>query len=256
MSNSHKIHISGSNVTITSEDGQDIPLQSAEGFKIISDLWLRAGWDNKHVYTFTWMGRPIIQLPEDMVRIQEVIYNLKPTVMVETGIAHGGSLIFYASLFKLMGKGRVIGIDIEIRPHNREAIEKHELFPLFEMIEGSSTAPEVVQAVQDKLKPDDVTMVLLDSNHTYQHVLDELNAYAGMVSVGSYIIATDGIMKQVTGAPRTQPDWITNNPIEAVKEFLKHHDNFVLETPAFAFNESPITEPITYWPSAWLKRIS
>ena len=104
------------------------PLASAEGFAAASRAWLRAGWDAKYVYGFSWFGRPIIQLPDDLVRIQEVIYAVKPDVLIETGIAHGGSLIFYASLFKAMGRGRVIGIDIEIRPANRAAIESHELF--------------------------------------------------------------------------------------------------------------------------------
>ncbi len=116
-------------------------LDSPEAFRLISKAWVRCGWDTKYVYSFSWMGRPVIQLPEDMLRIQEVIYEVKPDVIVETGVAHGGSLIFYASLFKAMGKGRVIGIDIEIRPHNRSAIEAHEMKPLISLIEGSSVDP-------------------------------------------------------------------------------------------------------------------
>src|SRR5476651_1434097 len=121
---------------INTETGQEVSLWSPEGFKIVSDIWLKSGWETKYVYSFAWMGRPVIQLPEDMVRIQEVIFELKPDVVIETGIAHGGSLIFYASLFKAIGKGRVIGVDIEIRPHNRKAIEEHFLYTDYiEMIE-------------------------------------------------------------------------------------------------------------------------
>jgi cephalosporin hydroxylase len=228
-----------------------------EAFAIVSKAWLRSGWDAKHVYSFSWMGRPIIQLPEDMVRLQEVIYSVKPDVIIETGIAHGGSLIFYASLCKAMGRGRVVGVDIEIRPHNRAAIESHEMYADYiTMFEGSSVDPAIVGKVREQIKPGETTLILLDSNHTKAHVAAELEAYASMVSVGSYIVATDGIMGHLGNAPRTQPDWTWNNPEEAAREFAEKNKNFVLETPAFVFNEGVITQPITYWPGAWLKRIA
>src|SRR5437867_3632832 len=129
----------------TAEGRQEHDLYSKQAFEILSQQWLKVGWNEKYPYTFTWMGRPIIQLPEDMIRVQEVIYRVRPDVIIETGVAHGGSLIYYASLCKAMEKGRVIGIDIEIRPHNRAAIERHELFPLITLIEGSSVAPDIVQ---------------------------------------------------------------------------------------------------------------
>ena len=118
-----------SNEVIVREGGNEtrFPLGSAAGFAAATRAWLRAGWDVKYVYSFTWLGRPVIQLPDDLLRTQEVIYRVRPDVLIETGVAHGGSLIFYASLFKAMGAGRVIGIDIEIRPHNRKEIERHEL---------------------------------------------------------------------------------------------------------------------------------
>src|SRR5207253_434917 len=140
-------------------------------FEILSEQWLKVGWNEKYPYTFSWMGRPIIQLPEDMIRVQEVIYRIRPAVIIETGIAHGGSLIYYASLCKAMEKGRVIGIDIEIRPHNRAAIEGHELFPLITLIEGSSVAPDIVQQARSLVADGESVLVLLDSNHTKQHVL-------------------------------------------------------------------------------------
>ena len=242
-----------------SEDGSDYevrhPLGSAEGFALVSKAWLRAGWDAKYVYSFTWMGRPIIQLPEDMLRIQEVIYANRPTLIIETGVAHGGSLIFYASLFKAMGiAGRVVGVDIEIRPHNRAAIESHELFPCITLIEGSSMAPEIVDRVRALAEAQDRVMVILDSNHGKAHVRAELEAYGPLVSKGSYIVATDGIMHWLGNAPRTKPDWAWNNPRDAAAEFLRDHPEFELAVPEPPFNEGTVSEPVTYWPNAWLRR--
>jgi cephalosporin hydroxylase len=243
-------------VIVKDETGErSVPMATAEAFKLVSDAWLRVGWDTKYVYSFSWFGRPVIQLPDDMVRIQEVIYDLKPDVVIETGVAHGGSLIFYASIMKAMGRGRVVGIDIDIRPHNRKAIEAHEMSPLITLIEGSSVAEETLEKVRAQLKPGEKLLVLLDSNHSREHVLAELKAYGPMVSIGSYIVATDGIMEQVTGAPRSQPDWTWNNPKAAVAEFLKSNDDFVSQEPAFPFNEGMVTERVTYWPNAFLKRI-
>src|SRR3989344_3099088 len=146
-----------------------LELYSREAFEQISHQWLKVGWNQKYPYTFSWMGRPIIQLPEDMVRTQEVVYRVKPDVIIETGVAHGGSLIFYASLFKAMGKGRVIGVDIEIRPHNRKAIEAHELASFITLIEGSSIDDKITGKVRSQLKDGETVLVILDSNHTRQH---------------------------------------------------------------------------------------
>lgn len=230
-------------------------LASSEGFALASRVWLRAGWDAKYVYSFTWLGRPVIQLPEDMLRMQEVIHALQPTLIIETGVAHGGSLIFYASLMKAMDlPGRVIGIDIEIRPHNRAAIEAHPLFSYLTLIEGSSVAPEVVDQVRRLVRPEDRVLVILDSNHTKAHVTAELEAYAPLVTPGSYIVATDGIMHWLGNAPRTAPDWSWNNPKAAAEDFLAAHGEFELAIPQPPFNEGVVTEPVTYWPGAWLRR--
>lgn len=245
-------------VRIIDKDGRtsELAIGTPEAFGVISDLWLRSGWDTKYVYSFSWLGRPIIQLPEDMIRIQEVIYRVRPDVIIETGIAHGGSLIFYAGLCKLMEAGRVIGIDIEIRPHNREAIEAHALYPYITMVEGSSVDAGVVRKVGSLVQPGETVLVILDSNHTKAHVLEELDAYAPLASVGSYIVATDGIMEKVCGAPRTHPDWTWNNPRQAALEFTSRNKNFVIEDPLPSFNEGSITERVTYWPSAYVKRVA
>lgn len=231
------------------------PISSPEAFKLISKAWLRCGWDTKYVYGFSWLGRPIIQLPEDLVRVQEVIYALQPSVIIETGIAHGGSLIFYASLCKMMGKGRVIGIDVDIRSHNRKAIEAHDLFEYITLVEGSSIDEGIVRKVKSMVTAEDKVFVMLDSNHTKAHVLAELQNYAGLVSIGSYIIAADGIMGELVGAPRTNEDWVWNNPKVAAAEFVAANPAFVLEAPPRPFNEGLINEPVTYWPGAWIRRI-
>ncbi len=252
-----KITIDTENNSIFDEQsGKTLELYSNEGFETVSKLWLKTGWNQKHVYTFSWMGRPIIQLPEDMIRVQEAIFQVKPTVIVETGIAHGGSLIYSASLLKTMGiEGKVIGVDIEIRPHNRAAIEEHFLFPYITLIEGSSTAPEIVKQVKDLISPDDKVLVILDSNHLRGHVFDELEAYCDIVTKDSYIVATDGIMQDVYDVPRGTPSWDTDNPVTAVHDFLKTHPEFVLETPEWLFNESDLRENInTHYPDAWLRR--
>lgn len=244
-------------IVVDEENGvaKQYDLASQEAFAIISKVWLRAGWDVKYVYSFSWLGRPIIQLPEDMMRIQEVIYQMKPDVIIETGVAHGGSLIFYASLCKAMGRGRVIGIDVEIRPHNRKAIEGHELFEYITLLEGSSIAESIVNQVKSMVENEETTLVMLDSNHTKDHVLAELKAYSPLVSVGSYIVAADGIMQDLVGAPRSNDDWDKNNPRAAAEEFERTHRDFAIEEPVFPFNEGMIAERVTYWPGAFLRRL-
>lgn len=251
----YQIDVEKRTITDTKTD-QTVAFGSREGFKIISDLWLGSGWESKYVYSFSWLGRPVIQLPDDMIRIQEVIYNLKPDVIIETGIAHGGSLIYYASLCKLIGKGRVIGIDIEIRAHNRKATEEHFLYNHYiTMIEGSSVDENVVKQVEGLVKPGETVLVLLDSNHYKDHVLKELEAYSKLVSVGSYIIATDGIMKMVTGLDRTTPEFEWNNPKDAAIEFVSKNKDFIIEQPEFPFSESIVDEMVTYWQGGYIKRI-
>jgi cephalosporin hydroxylase len=231
-----------------------VPLYSDEAFELLSRQWLKVGWNQKYAYTFTWLGRPIIQLPEDVLRIQEVIYRVKPDVIIETGIAHGGSLILSASLCRLLGKGRVIGVDIEIRPHNRKAIEEHELFPLITLIEGDSTAPATIARVANLVRPGENALVILDSCHTKAHVQKELEGYARFVGVGSYIVATDGSMRDLWDVPRAQPEWKEDHPVAAAAEFLKTHPEFVLEQPAWPFNESSLSRNITHWPESFLRR--
>jgi cephalosporin hydroxylase len=254
-----RITIDPSAAVVTVEDGTDArvhPFESPEAFRIVSDAWLRVGWDQKYVYSFTWLGRPVIQLPEDLLRIQEVIAALRPDCIVETGVAHGGSLVFHATLCRALGRGRVVGVDIEIRPPNREAIEQHELADLITLVEGDSADPATVAAVKAQIHEGETTIVILDSGHSKDHVLAELRAYADLVSPGSYLIVADAIMERLAGAPRSAPDWSWNNPGSAIGEFLTEDARFVAEEPEFRFNEGLVRERITYFAGGYLKRIA
>lgn len=253
-----RITIDPASATVVVEDDHELrtyPFDSPEAFRLVSDAWVRLGWDQKYVYSFTWLGRPVIQLPEDLLRVQEVIAAVRPDVIVETGVAHGGSLVFYATLCRALDRGRVVGVDIEIRPHNREAIEAHPLFGLIELIEGSSTDPATVAQVEARVAPGETTMVLLDSNHERDHVLGELRAYADLVTPGSYFVVMDAIAGRLAGAPRSAPDWSWNNPASAIAAFLEEDRRFVAEEPEFAFNEGLVTERVTYWPGGYLRRV-
>jgi cephalosporin hydroxylase len=242
---------------ISIEDGEEkrsLPLYSDEAFDLVSRQWIRVGWNQRYPYTFTWLGRPIIQLPEDMIRAQEIIFSVKPDVIVETGVAHGGSLIYYASLLRMLGSGRVIGIDIEIRPHNRQAIEEHPLSSSITLIEGSSVDDGTVARVREAIRSDETVLVFLDSNHTKAHVAAELEKYAPMVSHGSYIVATDGVMEDLEDVPRGVRSWAIDNPSAAAREFAAAHPEFELVQPEWRFNESSLSRNVTHWPDAWLRR--
>tara|TARA_R110002096_G_scaffold37771_3_gene104695 strand:- start:10721 stop:11476 length:756 start_codon:yes stop_codon:yes gene_type:complete len=234
---------------------EKIDLFSDEAFHIVSDLWLKVGWNQKYTYTFSWFDVPMIQLPADMLRYQEVVFRLKPDVIVETGIAHGGSAVFSASLCKLIGKGRVVAVDIDIRPHARERLRNHPMKPLITLIEGSSTAPEIVEQIRNEIRDAETVLVMLDSDHSYAHVTNELNAYAPMVTAGSYIICTDGYMRSLTDVPRGSPDWLTDNPANAAIDFVANNHGFVIEEPTWPFNESDLKGNTTHWPEAWIKRV-
>lgn len=244
--------------TLAVEDGDTrstVNLYSPEAFAQLSRIWVKVGWALRYSYGFTWMGRPIIQMPEDMVRIQETLYRVKPDVVIETGVAHGGSLIFYASLFKAMGKGRVVGVDIDIRPHNRSAIEAHELASSITLIQGSSIADETLAQVRAQIRPGERVLVILDSNHSAAHVAAELARYSPLVSVGSYLVATDGIMQDLHDVPGGQPGWGDDNPAFAARQFCASNPGWELETPPFLMTEAKSQQQVTHWPDAYLKRV-
>lgn len=191
----------------------------------------------KYSYNFSWMGRPIIQYPQDIVAIQEIIWQVKPDLIIETGIAHGGSLILSASLLSLLEicgeieHGQVVGIDIDIRQHNRIEIEKHPLYKKITMLEGSSIAPEIISEVHKIANSKKRVMVFLDSNHTHKHVLEELNLYSPIVSKGSYLVVFDTIVEDLPEKLINDRPWgKDNNPKTAVWEFLKDNKDFEIDT--------------------------
>ena len=185
---------------------------------------------SQYSYNFSWMGRPIIQYPQDMIAMQELIWEIKPDLIIETGIAHGGSLIFYASLLELIGNGEVLGIDIDIREHNRREIEKHPMFKRIKMIQGSSVDERTVVEVEKYAQGKNKIMVCLDSNHTHEHVLQELNWYAPFVSQGSYMVVFDTIVEYLPNDYLPGRAWkVGDNPATAVEEFLKKNDAFEID---------------------------
>ena len=186
----------------------------------------------KYSYNFSWMGRPIIAYPQDMIAMQEIIWDIKPDLIIETGIAHGGSLAYYASLLELIGEdGLVLGIDIDIRQHNKKLIEEHSMFKRIKMIEGDSTSESVANQVYDIAKSKKTILVCLDSNHTHDHVLKELKLYANLTSLGSYCVVFDTIVEDLPNdyMPGGRPWNPGNNPKTAVFEFLNTNDDFEID---------------------------
>lgn len=204
----------------------------------------------RYTSNFTWLGRPVIQMPQDLVAMQEIIWAKKPDFIIETGIAHGGSLIFYASMLELIGKGKVIGIDIDIRQHNRIEIEKHPLYHRIVMIEGSSVDEHVVEQVKMLTTGAKSVIVCLDSNHTHDHVLKELQFYTPLVSMESYCVVSDtGIEDLSKDMIQDRPWGPGNNPKTAVWKFLKTNDQFVIDKNI----EAKIL--LTSAPDGYLKRV-
>ena len=191
--------------------------------------WAKVSAENRLSYEIDWLGIPIIQTPEDMILMQELIFKVQPNVIIETGVAHGGSLIYYASLLELLGKGKIIGIDIEIREHNRKVIEKHPMFKRIDLVEGSSISEETIEKIRKMVPNNSKVIVCLDSNHTKNHVLKELQLYHGFVNLGSYIVVFDTITSKLSKVSSSEKIYLDNSPKEAIEEFLKEHNNFELD---------------------------
>jgi cephalosporin hydroxylase len=228
--------------------------------------FMAASIDPKYSYNFSWLGRPIIQYPQDMVAMQELIWAVRPDLIIETGIAHGGSLIFSASMLaqldlcdaiesgeKLdprLSKRQVLGIDIDIRAHNRAAIEAHPMASRIRMIQGSSIADDVVAQVRQIAQQYQRVMVCLDSNHTHDHVLGELNAYASLTSVGSYCVVFDSIVEDLPAALSADRPWCPgNNPKTALWKYLETHPEFEIDKSV----QDKLL--ITVAPDGYLKRV-
>jgi cephalosporin hydroxylase len=207
-------------------------LSNAKDLKKQCFEWCLHAGKYDYVMNFSWMGLPIIQLPQDIVAIQEIIFKIKPDLIIETGIARGGSAVFYASMLELLGGvGEVVGVDIDIRSHNYERIVNHPMYKRISLIEGSSIDNRTIEKVKGIAKNKKCIMVCLDSHHTHKHVLSELNLYAPLVTKGSYCIVFDTIVEEVPKELQNpdRPWGIGNSPKSAVWDFLKHHDEFEVD---------------------------
>lgn len=198
--------------------------------KELATAWLRETARYQYSYNFSWLGRPIIQFPQDILAMQEIIWRVRPDLIIETGIAHGGSLIFYASLLELLGHGHVLGIDVEIRAHNRMEIERHPLFKRIAMLEGSSVDARVAEQAHQLARDQKNVLVALDSNHSHQHVLQELQLYSPLVRAGSYLVVFDTSIEDMPKGFFPGRPWdCGSNPRTAAQQFLAGSDRFVVD---------------------------
>ena len=212
-------------IKIINDEGnqKEVDIYTKEGFELMTYWWVKSAAHHRLMYEPKWLGIPIIQFPEDILVMQELIWKIKPDIIIETGIAHGGTAVFYASMLELLGKGKVIGIDIDIRKHNEVAIKNHFMAKRIDMIQGSSIDPEVLKKVRGKIKKTDKVLVTLDSNHSYDHVTQELKLYAPLVSQDSYLVAMDGAQEWMWDIPAGKKEWKMDNPLRAIKDFVKDH---------------------------------
>ncbi len=233
-------------LTLTSEGrSTTVSLYSDEGMALVNALRLKQAAEFKVMYEPRWLGQRIIQLPEDIVALQELLWDLKPDVVIECGIAHGGSLVLHASILELIGHGSVIGIDVEIRPHNRAAIEAHPLSHRIGLIEGSSIDPTTVAAAKARCADAGRVMVILDSNHTTAHVAKEILLYRDIVTPGSYLIVMDGAQALVADIPRGKPEWADDNPLIAIRDVLAKDPEFERDDRFVRFG--PTSAPEGFW---------
>jgi cephalosporin hydroxylase len=239
--------------TINGETNR-LHLYSAEAFALLNELQIKVGWQLRYPYTASWFGFQLLQIPPDAMRIQEIIYQLHPEIIVETGVAHGGSAIFMASLCKLIGVGHVIGVEKGLIC--RKQIESHKLSEYITLVEGDSVSRETVDHVYRLCRRTDRILLILDSCHSKAHVLAELEAYHDLIRPGLMIIVQDGNMQTLADTPRGDPSWIHDNPQEAVKEFIERHPEFVIEQPKLLFDNEGITSNITYHTNGFLRRTS
>ena len=234
-----------------SDDGsehREVDLYSAEGLALAAELWLKASCHHRIMYEPTWMGIPIIQYPTDMVMMQELLWKVRPDFVIEAGVAHGGSCVLHASILELIGKGQVIGIDVEIRKYNETAIKNHSMSKRIQLIEGSSVDPVTITAVKKFVTPGSRCVVVLDSNHSYEHVKKEIALYKDFVGADGYLIVMDGAQEWAASLPNGKPDWASDNPLRAIREFIEaENGSWVIDNH---YNRMHITSS----PMGFLKR--
>lgn len=207
-------------IIVESDKGRrEADLYSSEGLSLVNELWTLAGFHHRVMYEPVWLGIPIIQFPNDIVMMQELIWKVRPDLIIETGVAHGGSAVLFASIMELIGHGSVLAIDIEVRKHNRLAIESHPMSKRIEIYEGSSLDRATLDHVEKRARGKKC-LVVLDSNHSYEHVIAEMRNYAPYVAQDSYLVVMDGVQKMLVDTPRGKPEWHEDNPLRAIDEFV------------------------------------
>jgi len=217
-------------ITLAGNGGsKTVDLYSDEGRDLVASLWVKLSSHYRVMYEPTWLGIPIIQFPTDIVMMEELIWKVRPDFIVECGLAHGGSAVMFASICELIGKGQVIGVDVEIRQYNRAAIMSHPMSKRIELIEGSSIDHSVVAEIKRRVAGAETVLVVLDSNHSRDHVLKELNLYGEIVTPNSYMVAMDGAQALVWDTPNGKEEWKEDNPLVAIHEFLKKNPNFQID---------------------------
>lgn len=221
---------SESTITLNTPKGSTtVELYSREGLELLSALWIKTAAEHRMMYEPKWLGLPVIQFPNDIIALQELIWRERPTKIIECGVAHGGSLIFYASLFELLGEGEVIGVEVALRDENRRGILSHSLAHRIHLVDGSSIEAATIDSVKSLIGESDRVMVFLDSNHSTAHVEAELDLYSKIIPVGGYIVVMDTCQQLVSDIPRGKPEWQHDNPWTAVQNFLVSHHQFEID---------------------------
>lgn len=231
----------------TNGENQEVDLYTKEGFELASELWMKASAHQRLMYEPTWLGIPIVQFPTDIVMMQELLWKVRPDYIIETGVAHGGSCVLHASILELIGKGTVIGIDVEIRKYNEIAIKGHPLSKRIQLVEGSSVDESTVAKVRNMVPRGSKVVVALDSNHSYEHVKKEMEFYKNFVSPGSYMVVMDGAQEWAAELPNGKPEWKNDNPLRAIREFME-------TTNEWEIDDRYTRMKITSSPMGFLKR--
>lgn len=230
------------------------PLYSPEAFHLLSREWLKLGWNLGHWQTFSWLGRQFLQLPDDMLRLAEAVWRLRPSVIVETGVYDGGGTLWLATLCRMMDHGRVVAIDCEPRPGLREAFAEYGAGRIT-FLEADSADPRTAASVAALVQPGESVFVFLDSDHTRRHVAAELAHLAPLVTAGSYLVVADSNLPDLADLPNGEPAWTTDHPGAAVDEFLRTHPEFFRDPPQPLFGAAPGMRQLSYFSNTWLRRV-
>ena len=246
-------------LTLRTPDGHEtcLPLYSPEAFRLLSELWLKAGWNARYPYTFSWAGLPVFQTGDDLARLQELIWQTKPDVILETGVGEGGGQAFYATLCAAAGHGRVIGIEQDLQRADRARLSDHPLIAAYcTLLEGDSSDPALFQQVRARVGATESVLVILDSRHTRAHVRAELELWSPLVQRGGWMVVCDTSFAVLHETPEGRARWATDHPLLAVADFLAAHPAFCAEAPAWPFNQSQLgaEDVASHLQGGWVQR--